>query len=84
MNWYGTAGTGSIVPAGNRGPTAQNGCAVMYEAGKILVVGGGPAFGLSLPSRTSAEVVILSGFGTLPEVKEIQGTPDAAIALRAL
>lgn len=74
MNWYTTEGTGSIVPAGNRGPTAQNGGAVMYEAGKILVVGGGPAFGLSLPSRESAEVITLSGFGTFPEVRAIQGT----------
>lgn len=73
MNWYSIEGDGFFIPAGERGPTAQNGGAVMYEAGKILVVGGGPAFGLSLPARTTAEVVEISAFGVPPTVRPIAG-----------
>jgi galactose oxidase len=74
MNWYTTSGDGGFMPAGTRGDTAMNGGAVMYEAGKILVVGGGPAFGLSLPARTTAEVIELKSVGVVPTVRNITGT----------
>ena len=45
MNWFTNLdGDGTTTAAGNRGPTAMNGNAVMYEAGKILAVGGAPSF----------------------------------------
>lgn len=48
MNWYGTSGTGSHSAAGNRStdPDSMCGNAVMYDAvgGKILTVGGAPAY----------------------------------------
>lgn len=46
MNWYSTAGTGGVTPAGNRADDADamNGTAVMYDAGKILTVGGAPSY----------------------------------------
>lgn len=47
MNWItGLDGDGFIFSAGERGPTAMNGNAVMYEAGKILVVGGAASYSL--------------------------------------
>lgn len=73
MNWYTTSGSGSATPAGDRGPTAMNGCAVMYEAGKVLAVGGGPAFSLSLPARTGAELIVIGSVGAAPTVKQIPG-----------
>lgn len=46
MNWITTAGAGTITNAGNRsGATDEmNGNAVMYDVGKILVVGGAVAY----------------------------------------
>lgn len=49
MNWIDTqanGGAGSITPAGTRGDDAysQSGNAVMYDIGKILKVGGAPAY----------------------------------------
>ena len=50
MNWFtNLGGAGTTTGAGNRGPTAMNGNAVMYEAGKILAVGGAPSFALVHP-----------------------------------
>jgi galactose oxidase len=46
MGWYGTTGSGSYTPAGVRGTDADamNGSAAMYDVGKILTVGGAPAY----------------------------------------
>ena len=48
MNWYGTSGTGSQSAAGNRADDTDSMCgnAVLYDAvgGKILTVGGAPAY----------------------------------------
>lgn len=48
MNWYGTSGTGSQAAAGTRStdPDSMCGNAIMYDAvgGKILTVGGAPAY----------------------------------------
>jgi galactose oxidase len=45
-NWITTAGNGSITSAGDRGDSADamNGNATMYDVGKILTVGGAPAY----------------------------------------
>jgi galactose oxidase len=46
MNWITTAGSGTIKSAGNRGsdPYSINGNAVLFDVGKILKVGGAPAY----------------------------------------
>lgn len=46
MNWYTADGAGSVTPAGDRGDDADamNGNAVMYDAGKILTIGGSPNY----------------------------------------
>jgi hypothetical protein len=46
MNWIDTNGSGSIVSAGSRGDDAysMNGNAVMYDVGRILKIGGAPAY----------------------------------------
>jgi galactose oxidase len=46
MNWFDTTGGGGTTPAGLRGDDqdAMNGNAVMYDVGKILTVGGAPAY----------------------------------------
>lgn len=52
MNWYATAGNGSVSPAGQRrsdrgtDPDAMNGNAVMFDAlaGRILAFGGAPSY----------------------------------------
>lgn len=46
MHWIDTTGNGSVTGAGNRGNDAyaMNGNAVMYEPGRILTVGGAPAY----------------------------------------
>ena len=46
MHWIDTAGNGSVTDAGNRGTDAFaiNGNAVMYAPGRILTIGGAPAY----------------------------------------
>lgn len=46
MNWIDTQGNGGITPAGARGDDvySQSGNAVMYDIGKILKMGGAPAY----------------------------------------
>jgi galactose oxidase len=66
MNWFTTAGAGSETPAGTRpGGDAMNGNAVMYDAGKILTLGGSPAYGSQgtggLPAIAATAVITLTG-----------------------
>jgi galactose oxidase len=44
MHWVDTAGAGKVTDAGVRGDDAMNGNAVMYDIGKILTLGGAPAY----------------------------------------
>lgn len=46
MNWFETDNTGSSASAGNRGDDdhSMNGNAVLYDKGKILKIGGAPAY----------------------------------------
>ncbi len=62
MHWIDTAGNGSVTGAGNRGSDgyAMNGNAVMYEPGKILAVGGGPAY-QETETTANATVIDLNG-----------------------
>jgi galactose oxidase len=63
MNWYDTAGSGGTTPAGLRGDDqdAMNGNAVMYDVGKILTVGGAPAYQNANATANAYVVDINSG-----------------------
>jgi len=56
MNWISTSGAGSIQSAGNRGsdPYSINGNAALYDIGKILKVGGAPAYQQDVSTTTYA------------------------------
>ncbi len=62
MHWIDTAGSGSYRSAGNRGsdPYAMNGNAIMYEPGRILAVGGAPAYNNG-QATTNATVIDITG-----------------------
>ena len=62
MNWYSTSGTGSVTSAGTRGDDsdAMNGNAVMYDAGKILTVGGATSYE-QVNARAGAYVLTVTG-----------------------
>jgi hypothetical protein len=67
MNWITTDGIGTIQSAGNRGsdPYSINGNAVLYDVGKVLKVGGAPAYQQNFSAPTfatnSAYVIDISG-----------------------
>jgi hypothetical protein len=61
MNWFTTAGAGGRRVGGTRpGGDQMNGNAVMYDAGKILTLGGAAAYELS-DGKAVASVITLSG-----------------------
>ncbi len=63
MNWFGTSGTGSTSSAGKRADDAYsiNGNAVMYDVGRILKVGGAPAYQKANASKGAYVIDINSG-----------------------
>ncbi|GGZ64150.1 hypothetical protein GCM10010371_24560 [Streptomyces subrutilus] len=62
MNWITTSGGGSITPAGPRAdsPDAMTGNAVAYDIGKLLTLGGSPAYEKT-PATGRAYTVTVSG-----------------------
>jgi len=62
MHWIDTAGNGSVGDAGNRGTDAyaMNGNAVMYAPGRILTIGGAPAYDGGA-ATANATVIDLNG-----------------------
>ncbi len=58
MHWLDVAGDGTVSPAGPRGndTDSMNANAVMFDAGKILAVGGGEAYD-SGPAKSSANMI---------------------------
>jgi galactose oxidase len=77
MNWISTSGTGSITSAGDRGsdPYSINGNAVLYDVGKILKVGGAPAYqqstGTTYATNSAYLIDISAGAGTTPVVTQL-------------
>lgn len=73
MNWYTTAGAGTVTSAGNRGNDgdAMNGIAVLYDAvnGKILSAGGAANYQAD-DARTNANVITIGAPGTNPTVTQ--------------
>ena len=78
MNWYTTTGTGGVTPAGTRGDDtdAMNGNAVMYDAGKILTIGGAPSYEQS-DATTNAYVVTINGAGTAVTTRKVPSMANA-------
>lgn len=62
MNWISTTGTGSITPAGTRSDSADamTGNAVAYDIGKLLTLGGSPAY-QNTPATRRAYTVGITG-----------------------
>ncbi|MEO3973760.1 discoidin domain-containing protein [Streptomyces sp. CAU 1734] len=62
MNWITTAGNGSVTPAGNRADSqdAMTGNAVAYDIGKLLTLGGSPAYD-NVPATRRAYTVSVNG-----------------------
>ncbi|MGW8762854.1 discoidin domain-containing protein [Streptomyces sp. NPDC055815] len=60
MNWITTGGNGSITSAGTRADSqdAMNGNAVAYDIGKLLTLGGAPAYEKSSATRRAYTVSI--------------------------
>ena len=79
MNWINTNGNGTISSAGNRGndPYSINGNAVMYDIGKILKIGGAPAYQQNSGTTyatNSAHLIDISGGSTKPvQIKQLAG-----------
>jgi hypothetical protein len=77
MNWITTAGNGTITSAGNRGtdPFSINGNAVLYDIGKILKVGGAPAYqqstGTTYATNSAYLLDITAGAGQAVKVTQL-------------
>ena len=69
MHWFDTTGKGDWQEAGTRpGDDAMNGNAVMYDAGKILTVGGAPTYE---DTAATAAAAIIDINGAKPDAREI-------------
>jgi galactose oxidase len=70
MHWIDTSGDGAITSAGRRGDDASsmNGNAVLYDIGKILKVGGAPAYE---ETDASAAAYVIDIGGDSVQVKKI-------------
>lgn len=77
MNWITTAGGGAINSAGSRGsdPYSINGNAVLYDIGKILKVGGAPAYqqgaGTTYATNSAYLIDITAGVNQTPTVTQL-------------
>jgi galactose oxidase len=77
MNWITTGGNGTISSAGTRGsdPYSINGNAVLYDIGKILKVGGAPAYqqstGTIYATNSAYLIDITAGVGATPIVTQL-------------
>lgn len=73
MHWIDTRGSGAIVQAGLRGddPYAMTASAVMYDAGKILKLGGAPNHDSGIAFKTAYTIDINAGPPNLPTVRKL-------------
>ena len=91
MNWYGTAGTGSTNSAGKRADDAYsiNGNAVMFDVGRILKVGGAPAYQKANATKSAYVIDIRAGVvvtksAPLAQARSFQNSvvlPDGRVAV---
>jgi galactose oxidase len=72
MNWYTTTGTGGVASAGTRGDDgdAMNGNAVMYDAGKILTIGGARSYERA---NATTNAYVLTVRGTTVSTRKVAG-----------
>ena len=73
MHWVSTDGPGSVTDAGPRGDSADamNGNAVMYDVGKILTVGGAPAYENSDATNRASTIDISTGTAKVARVGDM-------------
>ncbi|WP_156754907.1 discoidin domain-containing protein [Actinokineospora pegani] len=73
MHWVSTTGSGSVTDAGPRGDSADamNGNAVMYDVGKILTVGGAPAYQDSDATARAYTVDVSTGTAQVTRVGDL-------------
>ena len=66
MNWFNTNDLGSTISAGKRSTDdhSMNGNATLYDVGKILKVGGAPAYESSYATKNSYVIDINNGINT--------------------
>ncbi|GAA3673157.1 hypothetical protein GCM10022267_69940 [Lentzea roselyniae] len=74
MHWIDTAGRGKVTAAGTRGGDAMNGNAVMYDVGKILTLGGAPAYENADATKAAYTVDIN---GSTPAVRRVADMAEA-------
>jgi galactose oxidase len=69
MHWIDTKGSGAVIDAGPRGDDAyaMNGNAVVYDTGRILKLGGAPAY-IDKPATDNAYVIDIRGGPTTPVI----------------
>ncbi|MFA8356921.1 RICIN domain-containing protein [Burkholderia ubonensis] len=74
LRWIDTKGNGKVVEAGKRGDDmfSINGSAVMYDIGKILTVGGAPAYDSGVASASAYVIDISAGPEVAPVVRKVQ------------
>jgi galactose oxidase len=79
MNWYSTAGNGTVTVAGARGADgdAMNGTATMYDVGRVLTVGGAPDYQDSNATRNAHTIDISGGPATSPTVRQVSSMTSA-------
>jgi galactose oxidase len=83
MNWFDMSGTGSVTAAGTRGQDgdAMTGNAVMYDAGKILTVGGAPSY---RNSQATANAHVLTINGSTVTARQVAPMANARAAANSV
>ncbi|MGU7843758.1 RICIN domain-containing protein [Burkholderia sp. AW33-5] len=74
MRWIDTKGAGQVVSAGLRGDDgfSINGNAVMYDIGKLLTLGGAPAYDGGVAKANAYVIDISAGPAVAPVVRKVQ------------
>ena len=78
MQWYNTAGSGSVSSAGRRGDdeTSQNDITVVYDIGKLLKAGGNPSYDRGtatfIPSSRNSYIIDFNGTPSVTKVEPMK------------
>ncbi|KUY84079.1 RICIN domain-containing protein [Burkholderia sp. RF4-BP95] len=74
LRWIDTKGAGQVVPVGQRGDDgfSINGNAVMYDIGKLLTLGGAPAYDGGVAKAGAYVIDISAGPSAVPVVRKVQ------------
>ncbi|WP_175918723.1 RICIN domain-containing protein [Burkholderia pyrrocinia] len=74
LRWIDTKGAGQVVPVGQRGDDgfSINGNAVMYDIGRLLTLGGAPAYDGGVAKASAYVIDISAGPAVAPVVRKVQ------------